>query len=230
MAKWQKGFKTALLGLFTAAALLCSLWFSGAASAAAVGIYAGGHETAGMGGLINYTYTVELKADGSYELKSYFVVGDALYDFVETGTYQVDGSRLVLVPEGEDALEGTVNADGSITVPVKPSQMARQRTESTLVLTDNPAAGIYRATLQGPTTVEATLYLNAQGGYYYLAVPGNNSEAVHEQGFYSVQGSTITFTTSAGEVFTGTLGENTVRAPFVVAKVMGIRVEIELAR
>ena len=75
---------------------------------------------------------MELKADGSYELKSYFVLEDALYEFVETGTYQVDGSILIITPQGgEDALEGTVNENGSITVPIKPSQMARQRTEST---------------------------------------------------------------------------------------------------
>lgn len=230
MRHWQTGSKTVLLGVVLAAVLICSAWLPGAVSAAEVGVYAGGHETAGMGGIITYTYGVELKADGSYELKSYFVLGDALYEYVETGTYQVDGSKLVLVPAGEDALEGVINADGSITVPVKPSEMARQRTESTLVLTKNPAAGVYRATLQGPTTVEATLYLNPQGGYYYLAVPGNGAEAVHEQGFYSVQDGTIAFTTSSGESFSGKLSENTVSAPFVVSKVMGIRVEIELSK
>jgi len=40
----------------------------------------------------------------------------------------------------------------------------------------------------------------------------------------------ITFTTSAGETFTGKLGENTISAPFVVAKMMGMRVEIQLAK
>lgn len=229
MRQRRKGFRAALLLTALAAALICS-GFSSAASAEAVGIYAGGHETAGMGSIIKYTYSLELKADASYELKSYFVMGDELYEFIETGSYSVDGSNLALTPEGEDTLEGTVNADGSITVPVKPSAMARQRTTSTLVKVENPAAGVYTAEMQGAATVKATLYLDYQGGYYYLAVPDNGSEPVHEQGFYGVQGDVITFTTSAGETFTGKLGENTISAPFVVAKMMGMRVEIQLAK
>ena len=230
MANWQTRSKKKLFGLVLAAALVCFFGF-GAANAAKVGTYAGGHLTPGMGGVINYTYSLELKADGSYELKSYFVLEDALYEFVEIGTYQVNGSKLIVTPQGEDALEGTVNENGSITVPIKPSQMARQRTESTLVLRDNPVAGVYRATLQGPTTVEATLYLALGGDYFYLAVPGNDAEHVYEQGFYSVNGTKITFSSADGlDSFEGTVVNNTITAPFVVSKVMGMRVEIDLTR
>jgi len=227
MRHWQRGSKLALLGMVLAAAVFFASL--GLVSAAETGVYAGGHTTTGMGGMINYTYSLELKADGSYELKSCFVLGDTLYDFVETGTYQVAGSQLTIVPEGEEALEGVIS-DGSITVPVKPSQMARERTESTLVLTDNPVAGVYRATLQGPVTVEATLYLSHRGDYFYLAVPGNDAEHVYEEGSYTAQAGEIVFTTRDGQTFTGKAGENTVSAPFLVSKVMGMRVEIELAR
>ena len=84
MRHWQRGSKLALLGMVLAAAVFFASL--GLVSAAETGVYAGGHTTTGMGGMINYTYSLELKADGSYELKSYFVLGDTLYDFVETGS------------------------------------------------------------------------------------------------------------------------------------------------
>ena len=196
-----------------------------------LGVYAGGHETAGMGSAIAYTYSVELKADESYELKSYFIMGDALYEFIEVGTYSVEGAKLVITPAGEEAIEGTVNSDGSITVGVKPSQMARSRTEATLVPSQNTAAGVYKVTLQGAATVEATLYLDHQGNYAYMAVPGNESPAFHEQGTYSVAGTDITFQIAeSGETVSGTIQDGKVSAPFVVSAMMGMRMGIELAK
>ena len=148
---------------------------------------------------------------------------------METGSYQGAGVQLSIVPEGEEALEGVIS-DGSITVPVKPSLMARERSESTLVLTDNPVAGGYRATLQGPVTVEATLYLSLRGDYFYLAVPGNDAEHVYEEGAYTAQACEFVFTTRDGQTFTGIAGEYPVSAPFLVSKVMCTLVVIELAR
>jgi hypothetical protein len=196
-----------------------------------VGVYAGGHETAGMSGQVTYTYSVELKADDSYELKSYFIMGDALYEFVEMGAYTIDGSKLVITPEGQDPIEGSLNNDGSITTQVKPSQMASRRTESTLVPSNIAVAGVYTATLQGPTVVEATLYLTYQGQYFYIAVPGNDSAAVHEDGVYSVNGAELTFrATDTDTTFVGNVQDGKVKAPFVVSAMMGMRMEIELAR
>lgn len=229
MCQLRAGLGKLSLGLVLTAFFIVSL-LGGAASAAPLGVYAGGHETPGMGGMISYTYSLELKEDSTYELKSYFVLGDALYEFIETGAYQTEGSKLVLTPAGAEPIEGTINGDGSLTVAVQPSQMARARTESTLRPSTLKAAGVYRATFQGPTTVEATLYLDHLGGYYYLAVPGNDGEAVHESGTYTEQGGELTLTTAAGESFAGSIAGNKVKAPFIVSKVMGMRIEIELEK
>ena len=214
------------------ALLACAVMSNGVVQASDhIGVYAGGHETAGMGGGVTYTYSVELKADDTYEIKSYFIMGDTLYEFIETGAYIVDGSKLVIIPEGQDAIEGTLNSDGSITTQVKPSQMASKRTESTLIPSNIPAAGVYKATLQGATSVEATLYLTHQGEYFYIAVPGNDSEAVHENGAYSAQGTDITFKVADSDTtFVGTAQDGKVTAPFIVSAMMGMRMEIELAK
>jgi hypothetical protein len=219
--------------LFIAALVLFSAWSGGAVLAAEgyTGVYAGGHETVGMGATVSYTYSLELKEDAAYEIKSYFIMGDALYELIETGTYTVDGSKLVITPEGQDPVEGSFNDDGTVTISVKPSMMARERTEATLVRSNIAAAGVYTATLQGPVVVEATLYLNHQGQYHYMAVPDNDSPAFHEQGLYSVAGDEITFQIAdSGESFTGKVSEDTVSAPFVVSAMMGMRIEIELSK
>jgi len=206
--------------------------FAGVAQGADyVGVYAGGHETAGMGGSVVYTYSVELKADDSYELKSYFVMGDALYEYIETGAYTRDGAKLVITPEGQDAIEGSLNSDGTITVGVKPSQMASKRTESTLAPATNAVAGVYKAALQGAAVVDITLYLTHQGQYSYLAVPQSDSPAVIEHGVYSASGAELTFQVAdSDETFVGKVQDGKVSAPFVVSAMMGMRMEIELAK
>lgn len=233
MGHLEVNAKQAFFGVVLIATLVLFTALSGGQVQAAdyVGVYAGGHETAGMGGKVTYTYSVELKADATYELKSYFVMGDSLYEFIETGAYVIDGGKLVITPAGQDPVEGSLNSDGTITIGVKPSQMASKRTEATLAPSAVTVAGVYKATLQGPTTIEATLYLNHQGQYNYLAVPGNDSGAVHENGFYGVAGEELTFKVADSDVtFVGKAKDGKVSAPFVVSAVMGMRVEIELAK
>ncbi len=205
---------------------------SGAVQAADyIGVYAGGHEAAGMGGNVTYTYSLELKADATYEINSYFVMGDALYEFIESGSYVVDGSKLTITPEGQDAIEGAFNSDGTISIGIKPSQMARTRTDATLTPSNNAVAGVYSATLQGPTVVEATLYLDHQGQYHYMAVPGNDTAAVYENGFYTVSGTELAFKVSDSDVtFVGSIQDEEITAPFVVSAMMGMRMEITLEK
>ncbi|HHT91738.1 MAG: hypothetical protein QM451_02320 [Bacillota bacterium] len=223
------GERKALLSVIL---LTILVFFAGVVQAAdLLGVYAGGHETAGMGGSIVYTYSVELKADDSYELKSYFVMGDVLYEFIETGTYSVDGAQLVITPEGQEPIEGSVNSDGTITIGVKPSQMARERTEAALTPSAIAVAGVYKATLQGAAAVEITLYLTPLGEYYYLAVPDSDSPAVHENGAYQVNGAELAFQVAeSGETFAGKVEDDKVSAPFIVSAMMGMRMEIELAK
>lgn len=230
---WYRGGKLSKglsVLVFVVTLLTLTAWQSGGVGAQGIGIYAGGHETAGgMGSTVSYSYFLELKADNSYEVKSYFLMGNALYDFTETGTYVLNGSKLTITPTGQEAIEGSVNNDGTVTISVKPSQMASKRTESTLTLSTNPVAGVYRATLQGPTVVEATLYLTHQGQYFYLAVPSNDTAAVHEKGTYSVNGTEIAFQIAdSADSFKGTVDGSEIAAPFIVSAVMGMRMEIKL--
>lgn len=218
---------------FVVTLLTFTAWQSGGvkAHAAGAGIYAGGHETSGGMGTVAYNYTLELKEDKSYEIKSYFLMGDTLYDFVETGTYVLDSDngKLVITPQGQEAIEGSIDTDGSITIGIKPSQMAPRRTEATLTLSNNKVAGVYRATLQGPTVVEATLYLTHRGEYFYMAVPSNDTAAVHETGTYTLGGTEIAFhIADSADAVTGTVDSGEIAAPFIVSAVMGMRMEIKL--
>jgi len=224
IASEQRSFALLLvLTLFT-----FTLW-SGGVAAAGVGIYAGGHTTEGGMGRVDYNYSLELKDDKTYEIKSYFIMANELYDFSEIGAYSLDANKLVITPQGQDPIEGSVNADGSITIPIKPSPMAPRRTEATLQASANPVAGVYKASMQGATTVEFTLYLTHQGQYFYLAVPANDSAPVYETGFYQVQGTDLTFKIAdSDDTFTGKATDGEIVAPFVVSAMMGMRMEIKL--
>jgi len=79
--------------------------------------------------------------------------------------------------------------------------------------------------------VEATLYLALGGDYFYLAVPGNDAEHVYEQGFYSVNGTKITFSSADGlDSFEGYSGGQYHHGAVCGVQVMGMRVEIDLTR
>lgn len=233
-AKSKKGF----FGVILIAALVFLVAYPGGNVQAKdakdyYGVYAGGHAAGGMGGKVAYTYSVELKADGSYELKSYFVMGDDLYEFIETGAYVLDmaAGTFVITPEGKDAVNGSLNADGTITVGVKPSQMASQRTEAVLTRSTSAVAGVYKAALKGAAVINATLYLDHQGGYAYLAVPEGDGEAVHENGSYSVNGGDITFKIADSDTtFAGKTEAGQVSASFVVSAKMGMRMEIKVEK
>ncbi len=220
------------MGIALFLVLVLAVVFSGTVLAAEVlGVYAGGHETAaGMGGKVAYHYFIDFKADGSYVIKSYFVMGDSLYDYVEEGTYSVSGEELQITPNGGEAIVGNVNADGTVAISIKPSMMASKRTDAVLAPSANTVAGVYTATLQGPTVIEATLFLTHTGEYYYLAVPGNEAEAVVETGTYQTAGDEITFVLAdTGEVVVGAVQDGEIEAPFVVSVVMGMRMGITLS-
>lgn len=225
--------KRKFLGLVLIAILAVGAMSSGVVLAANehIGVYAGGHETAGMGGAVTYRYSVELKADDTYELKSYFIMGDTLYEFIETGAYSVDGTKVVITPAAQEPIEGSLNSDGTLTIAVKPSQMASKRTESTLVPSNNPVAGVYKGTLQGAVAVDVTLYLTHNNQYFYIAKPANDSAAVHENGTYAVNGAEFSFKVADSDVaFAGKVEDGKLSAPFVVSAMMGMRMEISLEK
>lgn len=195
------------------------------------GVYAGGHKTTGMGGGVQYYYSLDFKAAEKYEFKSYFIMGDSIYELVEAGSYELSGTKVTIVPDGGDAVSGSLNSDGTVTIAIKPSMMASSRVESTLAPVVNPVAGVYTATFQGPTVVEVTLFLTYEDTYFYIAAPqGEGAEAYHESGSYSVAAGEITFVVEeSGEEVVGVVQSGQVTAPFILSARMGMRMEIDLS-
>ena len=170
------------------------------------GTYAGGHSVQAMGSAVDYAYTLVLKAGLRYVFSSEFTMGGTLYTYTETGYWNVDGDAFTLEPAGEDPVQGTINADGDITIGIRASEMARSRTESLLrVATHADYAGTYLGLKATPMyTANATLVLDMFGGYHYSADVGM-PEPFEESGSYDVSGSEIGFTPDAGDACTGTL-------------------------
>jgi hypothetical protein len=170
------------------------------------GTYAGGHSVQAMGSAVDYAYTLELKAGLRYVFSSEFSMGGTLYTYTENGYWNVDGDAYTLEPAGEDPVQGTINAEGDISIGIRASEMARSRTESLLrVATHADYAGTYVGLKATPMyTANATLVLDMFGGYHYSADVGM-PEPFEESGTYDVSGSEISFTPEDGAACTGTL-------------------------
>jgi len=170
------------------------------------GTYAGSHSVQAMGSAIDYAYTLTLKAGLRYEFSSEFAMGGEVYTYSETGSWNVDGDEFTLVPAGEEAVQGTMDADGAITVGIRASEMARSRTESLLrIATHADFAGTYvglKATAM--YTANVTMVLDMFGAYRYTADVGM-PEPYEETGSYDVSGTQIAFTPDGGTAYNGTL-------------------------
>ena len=170
------------------------------------GTYAGSHSKVAMGSAIEYVYTLALKAGLRYVFESEFAMGGTVYTFTETGNWDVDGEQFTLAPAGEEAVQGTITADGEITVGIRPSEMASSRTESLLrIATHADVAGTFVGLKSSPMyTAETTMVLDMFGTYHYSANVGM-PEPFEEFGSYSVAGTEISFVPEDGTAYTGTL-------------------------
>jgi len=181
------------------------------------GTYAGSHSVQAMGSTIEYAYTLTLGAGLRYEFASEFAMGGEDYTYSESGTWDVDGDQFMLYPANEDAVQGTITADGAITVGVRASEMARSRTESLLrIATHADFAGTYvgkKATAM--YTAEATLVLDIFGTYHYSADVGM-PEPYEESGPYDVTGTEISFEPDGGSAYSATLENLTLTGKFRV--------------
>ena len=181
------------------------------------GTYAGGHSVMAMGSAVDYTYTLTLMAGLRYEFASEFAMGGETYTYAETGSWDIDGDQFTLYPAGEDAVEGTVDADGAITIGVRASEMARSRTESVLrIATHADYAGTYSGKKVSPMyTAESTLVLDMFGTYEYSADVGMPDPFV-ETGSYDVAGTEIAFSPEGGDAYCGALENLVVTGSFKV--------------
>jgi len=176
------------------------------------GTYAGGHSVMAMGNAVDYTYTLTLEAGLRYEFASEFGMGGETYTYEESGTWDIDGDQFTLYPDGEETVQGTVGADGAITIGVRASAMASSRTESVLRIATHAAfAGTYVGLKSTPMyAANTTMVLNMFGTFHYSADVGE-PEPYEETGTYDVSGTDVTFTPEGGDAYSGTL-ENLVLA------------------
>ena len=179
--------------------------------------YAGSHSVQAMGSTIEYTYTLTLGAGLRYEFVSEFTMQGTLYTYRETGYWSVDGEAFTLEPADEPPVEGTINAAGEITVGIRPSEMARSRTESLLrPATHADVAGTYIGEKVTPMySAKSTMDLDMFGAYHYAADVGM-PEAYEETGSYDVSGAEITFAPEGGTAYSGTLENLTLAGKFRV--------------
>ena len=170
------------------------------------GTYAGGHSVQAMGSAVDYAYTLTLNAGLRYVFQSEFAMGGTLYAYNETGHWSVDGDQFTLEPAEEAPVQGTISAEGDITIGIRASEMARSRTESLLrIATHSAYAGTYVGQKTTPMyTANATLVLDMFGTYHYSADVGM-PEPFEETGSYDVNGTEISFTPDDGAACTGTL-------------------------
>lgn len=170
------------------------------------GTYAGGHSVQAMGSAVDYAYTLTLGAGLRYEFVSTFAMGGETYTYTEVGNWDVNGEAFTLYPADADAVQGTISADGSITIGILASEMARSRTESLLrIATHADYAGTYVGKKASPMyTAEVTLVLDMFGTYEYSADVGMPDPYV-ESGSYDVSGTQISFEPEDGTAYSGTL-------------------------
>ncbi len=181
------------------------------------GTYAGGHSKMAMGSTVDYVYTLTLKAGLRYEFESSFSMGGSAYTFSETGSWTVDGTQFTLVPADGSDVQGTIDANGDITVGILPSEMASSRTESLLrIATHADFAGTFVGEKVSPMyTAKTSLVLDMFGRYHYTADVGM-PEPFEELGSYTLTGTEISFEPEDGDTYTGTLENQVVSGNFKV--------------
>lgn len=170
------------------------------------GTYVGSHSTQAMGATVEYVYSLKLKAGLRYLFTSEFAMGGTNYTYTETGTWNVSGGQFTLDPADEPPVQGTISADGRITIGIRPSAMAATRTPRDLRLATHAhvADTYYAEKSTAMYTAKATLVLDMFGQYRYTVDVGQ-PQPYQESGSYDVTGTTVTFRPEGGNPYTATL-------------------------
>ncbi|MEW5825529.1 MAG: hypothetical protein AB1778_01750 [Candidatus Bipolaricaulota bacterium] len=179
------------------------------------GTYVGSHSTQAMGATVEYVYTLELKAGLRYAFVSEFAMGGTDYSYAENGTWSVADGKLTLDPADEDPVEGTISAEGEITVAIRPSAMAPMRADRILrIATHAEVAGTYVGEKSSPMyTVKSTLDLDMFGNYHYSADVGM-PDKYEETGAYDVVDGTVTLAPEGGAAYMAMLANLVVTGRF----------------
>ncbi len=158
--------------------------------------YIGTHTVSAMGSDVVYVYTYTF-AFGVYVFHSDFEMGGSAYSYDEFGTYTVDGDSITITPVGEDAVTGTINEDGTITIGIKASSMASRAdhdVEPTALA--HKYAGTHTVSAMGSDVVYNYTIVFEYGTYTFHSSfeMGGTVYTYDETGTYSVEGTVITAT------------------------------------
>ncbi|XMB72280.1 hypothetical protein RJI07_09260 [Mycoplasmatota bacterium WC30] len=177
--------------------------------------YVGTHTVSAMGSDVVYVYIIKL-AHGMYNFCSEFEMGGESYNYLETGTYTVEGTALTLTPEGESAVVGSIG-DGEITISIKASSMASRadQTLETSALAIN-YEGSHTVSAMGSDVLYEYTITFVQGNYeFHSAFTMGDTEYTYDEiGTYSVLGTEITITPDGETAVIGSiLPDGTIEVP-----------------
>ncbi len=175
-----------------------------------LGEYVGSLEVQAMGSSIVYEVTVSLDYGTEYTLTSTFAMGGETYDFTQTGSFSIADGQISL--DGREGQIGTIDENG-MTVSAFLSAMASSPREISLqkALTADAAGeylGFKDMSMMG-FTVNASLVLDAVGGYVYTASLGEEDNYVLE-GSFSCEDGVLVLNREDADALEGTLANQVI--------------------
>ena len=88
-----------------------------------------------MAGTVEYIYSAEIGADGTFSYKVRFDMGNTTYDgSTANGTYIIDGNKFVFTDSEGTVTEGTLIAENTLVISLMASAMAKEPYEVTFVI------------------------------------------------------------------------------------------------
>lgn len=200
-----------------------------------LGDYAGTLEetVAAMNTTLTYACTLTLGYGAEYTFESLYSVMGSDQVFTQVGTFEIDGGKITLAPDGGDPSEGTISADKTIDIQSLVSAQGSEKKDLTLKpATTSEQAGTYTGIKNlemGPMvmTSNVTLKLDRLGGYTYLAQMEGEEDYV-EQGTFTVDGTKLTFQSDAegAEAAEGVLENHTLTCKFRISNDVPMATEI----
>lgn len=159
----------------------------------------------------DYHYVLMLGPGGQYRLNGSLASGEEPPVYEEEGSFRVADRKIMITPQGEEELSGSISADGALELEVKPEAGAERIKTLFRMATTAEHAGTWHA--QNEEGAMAALSLDFFGGYS-LTVTADGKSTV-EEGSFAVAQNSITFTAEKEqEPVTGTKAGYILEAAF----------------
>lgn len=198
----------------------------------ALGLYVGSFESEipAMGVTLTYACELELKMGAEYTLTSRYTVMGEAQEYVQTGSFTLENGQITLESEGLEGQMGTY-ADGVIDMSAALSAQSKEPKPIKLQkATTAEAAGVYTGikdlSMMG-FVANATLTLDAVGGYSYVSQIDGENDYV-EKGSFTVADGMITLLSDAADAapVEGTLGNDVLTVKLRINEAVPMSTEI----